>query len=1145
MVKFVHLKVHTEYSMIDGMITIPELIDETIKNDCPAVAITESNNLFSLVKFYKKSINSGVKPIVGSDFYIENKSGDKKPFLITLFIKNKNGYKVLSELISKAYQEGQKDGIPVLKKEWIKENCSDLICLSGALNGEIGKLISSGEHSKALDAANYWNDLFPDNFYLELNRVNKDGEEEYIEEAIKISKELGIPVVATNNVRFKSKTDFNSHDIRVCINKKITQSNILVKRDYTEEQYLKTQEEMVSLFYDIPSALENSVEIAKRCTIDIVLGEFFLPDFPSPKGVSLPDFFASESRKGLKERLDSHLPVGSGSLEENTRIYDDRLEFELGIINQMGFPGYFMIVADFIKWAKENKIPVGPGRGSGAGSLVAYSLKITDLDPIEFDLLFERFLNPERVSMPDFDIDFCMDRRDEVIAYVAGHYGKEKVSQIITYGSMTAKSVIRDVGRTLGHNYGFVDGLAKLIPNDVGITLTEALEESSELKSKYQREVEVKELFDLSISLEGTKRNAGKHAGGVVIAPTKISDFTPLYCDEEGNNLVTQYDKDDVESVGLVKFDFLGLRTLTIIDWALQNIVKNTGKEIDIISIPKNDKKTFQLLLKAETTAVFQLESRGMKELIKKLKPDCFDDIIALVALFRPGPLEAGMVDDYIAVKHGAKAEYAHPILEPILKPTNGVILYQEQVMEIARKMAGYSLGAADLLRRAMGKKKPEEMAKQRESFTIGSVNNKVPEEIATGVFDLMEKFAGYGFNKSHSAAYALIAYQTAWLKAHYPSEFMAAVLSSDMDNTDKMVLFTEECKEKSLNIINPSINKSEKKFTVNEKDIIYGIGAIKGVGDAAIDEIIKARKNGVFNDFYDFCARVDLRKVNKRVLEALVKSGSLDCINDNRASHFFEIAKILKVSEKIKKDRSSGQFDVFGFEEKKTEDLSYYHKTKYWSGEKRLQNEKKVLGFYISGHPVDEYKSEIKTFGGIKIKNLENKTFSSVKIVGQISLINIKQTRKNETMASVLIDDGTGKIEVAFFSDTYEKYKDELNIDQIIFIKGKLKENSYTKKSSFSVEEIQLAKNIIGNQAKGLKINLDSCKMEVNKFIVDLKSILNNNKKGNCPIYIDYIDKGTKVRLLLPETYNVSVTDNLIDEMKNKFTEKNVKILR
>ncbi|MGZ4995868.1 MAG: DNA polymerase III subunit alpha, partial [Methylobacter sp.] len=880
---FVHLRLHTEFSLVDGIVKIKPLVKRLAELNMPAIAITEHANLFSLVKFYKASLGQGIKAIAGADVLIFNPEDPATPYRLTLLVNNHAGYITLTELISKAYQEGQHQGVPMLRQEWIEANHNGLIALSGAMNGEIGRALLAENHEAAKRLAEFWGGLFEQSFYLELQRVGKPEEERYIAAAVELALATGLPVVATNDVRFVHQQDFAAHEVRVCINQGRVLDDTRRPKDYTDQQYLRSVEEMQALFADIPEALENTVEIAKRCNLKLTLGKNFLPDFPVPEGMNLGEFMTEEATKGLEERLQHHPAVGKGTDEENRRVYYERLDFELKMITQMGFPGYFMIVADFIQWAKNNFIPVGPGRGSGAGSLVAYALKITDLDPIEFDLLFERFLNPERISMPDFDVDFCMDRRDEVIDYVARNYGRDHVAQIITYGSMAAKAVIRDVGRVLGFGYGFVDRLSKLVPFEIGMTLTKALKDSPELKQLYDTEEEVKALIDMALSLEGTSRNAGKHAGGVVISPTKLTDFTPLYCDQDGNNLVTQFDKDDVEAVGLVKFDFLGLRTLTIIDWALQDInakQKKLGKPpIDITTIPRDDPASYKLLTAAQTTAVFQLESRGMKELIKKLKPDCFDDIIALVALFRPGPLESGMVDDYINVKHGAKAEYAHPLLEPILKPTNGVILYQEQVMQIAREMALYTLGGADMLRRAMGKKKPEEMAKERDKFTAGAIENQVDEKIATYVFDLMEKFAGYGFNKSHSAAYALVAYQTAWLKAHYQPEFMAAVMSADMDNTDKVVILIEECRQMKLEILPPTINISKYKFTVNDAgQIVYGLGALKGVGEAAIEEMLVEREAyGPFSGLYDLCKRVDLRKFNRRVLEALIRAGAFD----------------------------------------------------------------------------------------------------------------------------------------------------------------------------------------------------------------------------------------------------------------------------
>ena len=857
--KFVHLRLHTEFSLVDGIVRIKPLVKRLAELTMPAVAVTDRCNLFALVKFYKSALNQGLKPIVGADVLIFNADEPTNPHRMTLLVKNRTGLVTLMELISKAYQEGQHQGVPILLPQWLMANNLGLIALSGAMQGDIGRALLAENLVMAQELAQQWEAVFPGSFYLEVQRVGKSGEERYINAAIDLAVTSGLPVVATNDVRFLKQSDFAAHEVRVCINQGRVLEDSRRPKDYTEQQYLRSAEEMHSVFADIPEALHNTIEIAKRCNLELTLDENYLPDFPVPAGMTLAELMADSARTGLKERLQYYPPIGESTPEENHKVYAQRLEDELQMINQMGFPGYFMIVADFIRWAKANGIPVGPGRGSGAGSLVAYALKITDLDPIEFDLLFERFLNPERVSMPDFDIDFCMDRRDEVIDYVAQHYGRDHVAQIITHGTMAAKAVIRDVGRVLSFPYGFVDSLAKLIPFEIGMTLDKALEDSVELRQQYEQEEEVKNLIDMAKALEGLARNAGKHAGGVVISPTKLTNFTPLYCEQGGGNLVTQFDKDDVEAAGLVKFDFLGLRTLTIIDWTLQIINNNRRKTnaefIDINRIPRNDADTYELLKSGQTTAVFQLESRGMKELIKKLKPDCFDDIIALVALFRPGPLESGMVDDYINVKHGkTKPQYPHAMLESILKPTNGVILYQEQVMQIAREMASYTLGGADMLRRAMGKKKPEEMAKQRETFVSGAIGNKVSEKVAAYVFDLMEKFAGYGFNKSHSAAYALVAYQTAWLKTHYPAEFMSAVLSSDMDNTDKVVNLIDECRQMNLMIEPPNINVSQYRFTVNDKQhIVYGLGAIKGVGESAIEELIKQRDYGTYGNLYNY----------------------------------------------------------------------------------------------------------------------------------------------------------------------------------------------------------------------------------------------------------------------------------------------------
>ncbi len=1147
--EFVHLRVHSEFSLVDGIVKIKPLIKKIAGLHMPAVALTEQSNLFSLVKFYRAAEAQGIKPIVGSDVYIYNNEEPMSPFHLTLLAKNQAGYTTLTELISKAYQEGQRQeqDLPMLKKEWIADNHQGLIALSGAMEGDIGMALVAGNDELAEQYALYWGTLFKDSFYLEIQRVSKVDEEQYIKAAVDLAVKLDLPVVATNDVRFIDKDDFDSHEVRVCINQGRVLDDTRRPKKYIENQYLRSSEEMLELFSDIPEALENTIEIAKRCTIELTLGENYLPDFPVPEGMTLDEFFIDASYKGLDERLQQYPATGEGSDEENKQIYLDRLKLELDVITQMGFPGYFMIVADFIRWAKEHKIPVGPGRGSGAGSLVAYVLKITDLDPIEFDLLFERFLNPERVSMPDFDIDFCMDRRDEVIDYVARYYGRDHVSQIITYGTMAAKAVIRDVGRVLAFPYGFVDGLAKLVPFEIGMTLTKALEESPDLKQRYEKEEDVKALIDMALSLEGTSRNAGKHAGGVVISPTKLTDFSALYCEEGGGNLVTQFDKDDVEAVGLVKFDFLGLRTLTIIDWTLQtiNARKTLTKEslVDITQISRDDEATYEIFAECQTTAVFQLESRGMKELIRKLKPDCFDDIIALVALFRPGPLESGMVDDYINVKHGAKAEYAHPLLEPILNPTNGVILYQEQVMQIARELAGYTLGGADMLRRAMGKKKPEEMAKQRTIFTEGAINNKIDESIATYVFDLMEKFAGYGFNKSHSAAYALVAYQTAWLKRHFPSPFMAAVLSSDMDNTDKVVILVEECREMKLTLLPPDINLSSFKFTVNDKDeIVYGIGAIKGVGEAAIADLLKEREeNGLFAGLYDLCKRVELRKVNKRVLEALIKGGAFDRINTNRAAHFAELTTAMRVAEQHGKMSLAGQNDLFGLSDevdKNSDEESYSITTEPWSEKERLDAEKITLGLYLTGHPITQYEAELNYIRHANIATLladaeRSKSKMEARVAGLVVEMRTRQTKKGTMMGFATLDDRTGRLEVAAFSKTYEKYRDLLSKDALLIVEGALNIDDYTGGLRLTADGIYTFEQAREQYARGIVLHWNK---EAKDFIAKMKDILQPFTGGNCPIQIIYSSDKAAASLQLGDEWRIHPTDELISRLKKTF---------
>jgi len=1155
-IEFVHLHLHTEYSLVNSIIRIKSLVEQVAKDNMPAVAVTDQCNLFAMVKFYRRAIQAGIKPIIGVDTWISNEDNPNQPYKLVLLCKNADGYKNLAKLVSLAYTEGQRQGVPQLQRHWLKDQSNGLIALSGGCLGDVGQALISQDASLATSRIDFWRGVFPDSFYLELQRTGKSCEQAYIHSAVNLAIATDIPVVATNDVNFLATEDFDSHEARVCIQDGRTLDDSRRVKLYTTQQYLRTPQEMLELFSDIPEAIENSVHIATRCNVELSLGENYLPKFPTPNDIPIDDYLCEQAKQGLEQRLKKILPVdlsanpGTTNIDAARKPYDDRLQLELEVIIGMGFPGYFLIVADFIKWAKNNAIPVGPGRGSGAGSLVAYALTITDLDPLKYELLFERFLNPERVSMPDFDIDFCMEGRDRVIDYVAQKYGRDKVSQIITYGSMAAKAVVRDSGRVLGFPYGFVDQIAKLIPFEIGITLEKALEQEEILNTRYKSEEDVQTLIDLARSLEGLSRNAGKHAGGVVISPTKLTDFTPLYCEQGGGSLVTQFDKDDVEAVGLVKFDFLGLRTLTIIDWALKTIntqIELKGERIiDIIDIPLDDVKTFELLKNHQTTAVFQLESRGMKDLIKRLQPDDFEDIIALVALFRPGPLQSGMVDDFINRKHGrARVEYPHADLEPILKPTYGVILYQEQVMQIAQILAGFSLGDADLLRRAMGKKKPEEMAKQRVVFTQGAVARSTDEKTATYVFDLMEKFAGYGFNKSHSAAYALLSYQTAWLKAHYPAAFMAAVLSADMDNTDKVVMLIEECRDLKIKVVPPDINHCEYAFTVkDDKTIFYGLGAIKGVGEGAIENIrIEYKANGKFKDLFQFCQRIDVRKVNRRTFEALIGAGALDGLGPNRASLLATLATALHLAEQHTQNHLSGQNDMFGVSNtQQGAPHRPFVQVKDWTDEHRLLKEKETLGLYLTGHPIERYEYELKHIITCNIAELNPANNRSIVLAGLIVAIRTMNTRKGDKMAFVTIDDKTARVELAIFSDAYEKNRDLLAKDRVVIVEGEVSIDDYTGNTKMSAKELFDVERAREIYAKRVLVNTDHIAAK-NGFIHSLKDTLTPYVEGSCPVCIEYQGQNASVRLSLGNQWRVHPTDELINRLCDLVGKSHVKV--
>ena len=1157
-IKFIHLRNHTEYSLVDGIIRVKPLVKRVAELAMPAIGVTDQSNLFATVKFYRAALAAGIKPIIGADVQIRDSVAQKKPYIITLLAQNQQGYLALCELISEAYLNGQDKGVAYLTSKKILEKNEGLIALSGCLDGLFSTSLQSNDTEQADTMLSTWLQVFKDRFYIELQRIGRSGEAGLNNQLLALASKHHAPIVATNSACFLKPEEFDAHEARVCINQGRVLSDTRRVKTHTEQQYLKSQEDMLALFSDLPEALENTVEIAKRCNVELSLGENFLPDFPVPKGMTIDEYFADLSQKGLDKRIQetSHRIKFD---DEKRAQYQARLKRELDVICQMGFPGYFLIVADFIQWAKDNGVPVGPGRGSGAGSIIAYALRITDLDPLEFDLLFERFLNPERVSMPDFDVDFCMDGRDGVIDYVGEKYGRDKVSQIITYGSMAAKAVIRDVGRVLGHPYGFVDRLAKAIPFEIGMTLTKALDESPDLLNAYKESDEVRELIDLALMLEGVARNAGKHAGGVVIAPSKLTDFSPLYCEEGGANLVTQFDKDDIEAVGLVKFDFLGLRTLTIIDWALQNINQRLaakGEEaVNIDLLPRDDELTYELLKNYATTAVFQLESRGMKDLIRRLRPDTFEDIIALVALFRPGPLQSGMVDDYINVKHGRKkAEYPHPTLIPILEPTNGVILYQEQVMQIAQDLAGYSLGSADLLRRAMGKKKPEEMAKQREMFTTGAVANNVEESVATYIFDLMEKFAGYGFNKSHSAAYALIAYQTAWLKAHYPSEFMAAVLSSDMDNTDKVVLFIDECRDMGLNILPPDVNSSYYRFTTNEEgDIIYGLGALKGVGEGAIESIIQQRElNGPYSSHEDLANRIDLRKANRRVQEALIRAGALDCFDTNRAQLMQQLTNVLQVAEQQGKSAMVGQNDLFGVSLVETTQKSNAVRVKAWSEHERLKHEKTILGLYLTGHPFDTVRDEMSNIVSGKLAALHDMELSSpgggqyrrakgkpITVSGLVLNIRTRPTKSGAKIATIILDDGSARMEAVAYSEVFETYSEQLQVEQIVVIEGSISFDDFAGQNRISIESVMTVEQARKRFIKDVLIELDADVLKQDNKINQLHTVLSKYRGGDCPVKIKLTLPGASSALLLPDEWNIKPEDALLTDLHNALPEQ------
>ncbi|ENM5880759.1 DNA polymerase III subunit alpha [Vibrio metoecus] len=1142
--KFIHLRVHSDFSMVDGLSKVPPLVKKVAAMGMPAMALTDFTNLCGLVKFYSTAHNCGIKPIIGADFMLQSEEFGDELTKLTLLAKNNIGYKNLTLLISKAYLRGHVQHQPVLDKAWLIDHAEGLIVLSGGKSGEVGRALLKGNQQQVEKCLEFYQTHFADHFYLELIRTGRADEESYLHFALDVAEQYELPVVATNEVVFITEESFEAHEIRVAIHDGYTLEDPRRPKNYSPKQYLRTEAEMCELFADIPEALENSVEIGKRCNVTVRLGEYFLPNFPT-EGMAIEDFLVMKSREGLEERLEFLFPNPEVRAQRRPE-YDERLQIELDVINQMGFPGYFLIVMEFIQWSKDNDIPVGPGRGSGAGSLVAYALKITDLDPLEYDLLFERFLNPERVSMPDFDVDFCMDKRDQVIDHVAEMYGRDAVSQIITFGTMAAKAVIRDVGRVLGHPFGFVDRISKLVPPDPGMTLEKAFIAEPALQELYDADEEVKELIDKCRILEGCTRNAGKHAGGVVISPTAITDFAPIYCDAEGNFPVTQFDKNDVETAGLVKFDFLGLRTLTIIDWALGLVnprLKKAGKPpVRIEAIPLDDARSFRNLQDAKTTAVFQLESRGMKELIKRLQPDCFEDIIALVALFRPGPLQSGMVDNFIDRKHGREAisypdeKWQHESLKEILEPTYGIILYQEQVMQIAQVLSGYTLGGADMLRRAMGKKKPEEMAKQRAVFQEGAENNGVDGELAMKIFDLVEKFAGYGFNKSHSAAYALVSYQTLWLKTHYPAEFMAAVMTADMDNTEKVVGLVDECKNMGLTVLPPDINSGLYRFNVDDNGaIVYGIGAIKGVGEGPIEAILEARnKDGYFKDLFDFCARIDLKKVNKRVIEKLILAGALDRLGPHRAAMKASVDDAVRAASQHHQAEAFGQADMFGVLTDAPEEVEQkYTQVPEWPEKVRLEGERETLGLYLTGHPVDEYLKELTKYTSCRLNEAApTRRDQSLTVAGLVIAARVMTTKRGTRIGLMTLDDRSGRMEVMLYSEALDRYAEWLEKDKILVVSGQVSFDDFNGGLKMSAREVMDLGSAREKFARGLSISILQSQID-QQFFERFSHILEPHRAGTVPVNVYYQRPDARARLTLGTEWRVTPSDTLLDELK------------
>ncbi|CAG0931604.1 MAG: DNA polymerase III subunit alpha [Rhodocyclaceae bacterium] len=1141
---FVHLRLHSEYSIADGMLRLDEAVDRAAADGMPALALTDLANLFGMVKFYSAARSRGLKPIIGCDAWVEPTAGagDRdRPARLLLLVKNHAGYLRLCELLTQACLGPRRRGrAEIARSAFAAGDNGGLIALSAAAGGDVGQALLAGNAAQAEAAAREWARVFPDSFYIEIQRYGQAQAEALVAASVALAAKLDLPVVATHPVQFLDRADFKAHEARVCIAEGYLLADPRRPKQFTEEQYFKSQAEMQALFADLPEALENSVEIARRCNLSVELGKNRLPLFPAPEGMTLDDYLARQAAAGLERRLAQLFP-DAAERETKRPEYAARLEFECRTIAQMGFPGYFLIVADFINWAKQNGVPVGPGRGSGAGSLAAYSLGITDLDPLRYELLFERFLNPERVSMPDFDVDFCQEGRDRVIDYVKKKYGAHAVSQIATFGTMAAKAVIRDVGRVLDLGFNFVDQFAKLIPNELGITLKDARGKEPAINERAGKEEEIRQLLELAEKLEGLTRNVGMHAGGVLIAPGKLTDFCPLYSAGGAEVAVSQFDKDDVEKAGLVKFDFLGLRTLTILAEAVRFVKEVEDVEIDLDTLPLDDKPTYDRIFKtANTTAVFQFESRGMKDTLVQAKPDRLEDLIALNALYRPGPMD--FIPNFIARKHGReRIVYPHPLLEKVVGNTYGIMVYQEQVMQAAQVVAGYSLGGADLLRRAMGKKKPEEMAKQRESFVAGAAANGIGAGKANEIFDTMEKFAGYGFNKSHAAAYSLVAYQTAYLKCHHPAAFMAATLSSEMSDTDKVQFFVADAVSNGLTFLPPDVNRSRHRFApVDAKTIRYGLGAIKGTGESAIGAIVRARESGGdFADLFDFCRRIDKRVVNRRVIEALIRAGAFDSVCERRAALAASVGIALEAAEQAERNAlQAGLFDIGGGQEQALKMLD----AAPWSERERLLNEKQALGFFLSGHPYNEVRAELAAFIRRPLSALEPQK-EPVLLAGLVTATRTQMTRRGK-MIVVTLDDGTAQVEITVFNELYDAERAKIREDEPLIVEGKVSRDDFSGGLRVNAEKLMTLAEARGRFAKALRVGLHAKVSRGDTAAERLRALLAPYRNGPCPVRVCYRNEQAECELPLGEAWRVRLEDELLAGLQQWLKAENVEVV-